>query len=106
MPLPLGAMALHLAARKHVGVVEALLAAGADPNAAGSDGSTPLMIACEAGATAAVCALLMGGATPHALREDGATALEVAEENGHVALAAQLGLLLLSQASRRGGFWV
>ena len=62
----------------HDGVVNALLAAGADVNASNEDGRTALMLAAAAGRAAAVKSLLRGGANVSAQDKDGKTALMLA----------------------------
>ncbi|KAG2501676.1 hypothetical protein HYH03_000179 [Edaphochlamys debaryana] len=52
------------AAQGHAGVVEALLAAGADVEAADKDGFTPLYVACARSHVEAARLLLTGGALP------------------------------------------
>jgi uncharacterized protein len=65
-------------------LVRVLLKAGANPDAAGTDGKTPLMIAAQRGAADLVEVLLQGGANPK-LRDkpestgQGHTALEIAK---------------------------
>ncbi len=75
--------ALHLAARagesaSHLAIVADLLAAGADPDKANSDGERPLLSA--AGSKAFTAALLAGGADPDATDPDGDTALHRVED--------------------------
>ena len=57
-------------------IVEALLAHGADPNAAASDGCTPLHYAAREDAAGAVAALLRGGADADAVNAGGRRAEE------------------------------
>jgi len=56
-------------------VIQALLAAGADPNAARADGATPLMTAAASGSVDAVRLLLDRGASVNAKESHGQTAL-------------------------------
>lgn len=60
--------------RRHE-AIQALLAAGADPNAATSEGDTALHIAARRKAPKVVHALLAGGADPSRVDEDGETPL-------------------------------
>ncbi|HEY0836297.1 MAG TPA: ankyrin repeat domain-containing protein, partial [Azospirillum sp.] len=74
--------------------LEAMLAAGANPNHRFDDGKTVLMQAAEHGLGAAVGRLLGAGASPNPRSRDGATALMYASYNGHgdvVALLADAG---------------
>jgi ankyrin repeat protein len=71
--------ALHWAARgDHRPVVEVLLGAGADPDAATGVGWTPLHEASAIGSDAIVAMLLTASADPSRRDRDGATALDVA----------------------------
>ena len=65
--------------------VEALLKAGADPNAKDDRGFTVLLLAASTGRTAVVEALLAGGADVQAKSRVGATALMMAAFAGHAA---------------------
>ena len=77
---PLGAAAF----RSRAQAVGALLAAGADPNRAMSDGTTPLMLAAASGSTACVAALVRGGARVDTTHPGhGHTALHSAAGEGH-----------------------
>ena len=60
------------------------LKAGADPNAAAEDGSTPLMVAAQYGHSEVLQLLLEAGADKNAAKTNGVTALLVAAQNGHV----------------------
>ena len=64
------------------GLVGRLLAAGADPDQPGAEGSTALMWAANRGAVAAVRQLLAAGADPRARAEDGWTPKKAAEMLG------------------------
>ena len=74
-----------------IGFIEALLAAGADPNRTTPDGQTPLYIAVRRSQTNVVAQLLAAGADP-ALRknEDGLTPWHLAILHGERELAEQL----------------
>jgi ankyrin repeat protein len=84
--------ALHavLAMSGDAGVAERLLAAGADPNAAGGGGYTPLHIAASRGDVQGVALLRAHGADASARTADGRTAAAIAAERGHPDLAASL----------------
>jgi hypothetical protein len=69
-------------------IVTRLLADGLDPNQAGADGLTPLMVAAMQGRSAVIRVLLAAGADPHHrggsgsfFRQPGKTALEISQEN-------------------------
>jgi ankyrin repeat protein len=85
-------------------VIEALTAAGADPNAINSAGdSSCLILAAQSGSESAVVALVAGGANVNQ-QADGVTALMVAArmgETGVVRLLLQLGA---NPAARAGRF--
>ena len=81
---------LSAASEGHEAVVSALLAAGADNNAARQDRATPLYIAAEKGHEAVVSALLASGADKNAALQTGATPLAVAARNGHAAVVSAL----------------
>lgn len=78
------------AAGGDVGVVEALLAAGANPDARQAGGYTPLMGAAAAGSERITDRLLEAGADPASTSEDGRTAADLARERGHPDLAERL----------------
>ena len=81
-----GLSPLHKAAvQGHVAVVEALLQAGANPNAGARDGSTPLHLAAHKGHAALASLLAGAGADPRRARRDGETPLHEAAEGGHAA---------------------
>lgn len=71
-------------------VAEALLSAGADPNAADVQASTPLMFASQHGHLNIVRRLLAAGADPNRRGDHGLTALGFAQQNGHDAVIAAL----------------
>ncbi len=70
--------------------VEKLLDAGADVNAARSDGRTALQAAAKGGHLIVVEKLLNAGADINAARSDGQTALQAAAEGGHLIVAEKL----------------
>jgi hypothetical protein len=72
-------------------VVELLVEHGADTNAIGHNGVTPLMLAAWFGAERAVAFLLRNGATPAARDVKGRTATEMAEQRGHNRIKRMLG---------------
>lgn len=77
--------ALHAASFHGTGtIVRALLEAGAEPNQAAQDKSTPLHIAAWCGNLEACRVLLERNADPHAEGEDGTRALDWAAQEGHV----------------------
>ena len=80
------AMPLYLAAQHgHSGVVEALVAAGADPNRRlWRMDATPLHAAADGGHRGAAAALLQLGASPHTRNWNGVTALGLAAMAGRV----------------------
>lgn len=84
----------HLATAARAGqapVLEALLAAGADPDLAEGADATPLMVAAERGDETIVSALLAAGADPaHRSVLTGRTAADEAARHGHDALADRL----------------
>ena len=86
-----GTTPLHwAAARGSVGIVRALIAAGARAGATDLDGATPLMLAAERGHLVVVELLCAAGADPSAADRDGVTALHAAAARRHGAVVAQL----------------
>ena len=57
----------------HLELAGKLLGAGADPNIARDDGTSPLLLACEKGHAEVARKLLAAGADPHLARTDGTT---------------------------------
>ena len=76
----------------HAGVVELLLARGADPNKARTDtGGTPCYVAAQKGHAGVVELLLARGADPNKARtDDGATPCFIAALNGHAGVVELL----------------
>jgi len=70
--------------------MEALLAAGAHVDGAGSGGSTPLLLAASHGHAVAMAVLLAAGADVHRVTSDRSTALHLACCYGHVDCARAL----------------
>ena len=58
-----------------ISTIRILLEAAADPNATSSNGSTPLMVACQSAFPEVVEALISAGANVNAVGEEGQTAL-------------------------------
>ena len=82
---------LHAAvAGRNADCVEAILDAGADPDARQQVGYTPLMGAASAGRLDLADLLLARGADRSLQSEDGKTAAAVASEHGHSSLAGHL----------------
>jgi ankyrin repeat protein len=67
---------------RHVGVVEALLKTGCNPEIQDEDGSTPLILASESGRVEAVRVLIEKGALIEAVNKKGFTALMIASQSG------------------------
>ena len=78
-----GSAALRAAAAGNISALEEALSAGADPNARGKRGWTPLMHAANKGYKLLVPPLLKAGAKPDIQAADGATALFIAALRGH-----------------------
>jgi len=74
----------------HAAIVRYLLSKGADVDAVGHDGHTPLLIASVYGHARVVRVLLEHGANLFAQDRGGATALRLAKERGHTTAAATL----------------
>jgi ankyrin repeat protein len=70
--------------------VDALIAAGANVNAAAADGSTPLYFASLKGDKSMVDALIAAGANVNARINDGSTPLYIASRNGHTSVVDAL----------------
>ena len=68
--------------RENVEIVDLLIGAGADANAANDLGVTPLLMACARGYGVLVESLLAAGADPNAALESGETALMAASRAG------------------------
>ena len=86
-----GARAMHLATRQgHLTVVKALISAGADVNARGPFGYTPLHCAAAQGDGAAASLLLASGAQADTRDANGMTPLHVAAQTNNVAVIQAL----------------
>ncbi|KAG2488185.1 hypothetical protein HYH03_013326 [Edaphochlamys debaryana] len=86
-----GLSRLHLAAALgRTGEVKALLAVGADKNAAGPHGRTPLHVAVRCGQVGAARALLQAGCDMGARDDSGLTARTLALRRGHTELVGLL----------------
>ncbi|HYW30540.1 MAG TPA: ankyrin repeat domain-containing protein [Gemmatimonas sp.] len=79
-----------LAGRVNDRLVKLLVGRGADVNARGAHGLTPLHLAASRGAEALVMLLLVHGADVNAATDDGRTASDIARERGHENTAALL----------------
>jgi ankyrin repeat protein len=82
--------AAHSTARDGLQAVQLLLDAGAQVDAAGDDGSTPLLLAAKQGLTDVVQQLLAAGANIHAASALGSTPLFAAAKKGHLAVVQLL----------------
>jgi len=79
---------LHFAARfGHVGLIEALIQAGAKPDYHNKNQPTALFLACDRGHLGAVCSLLKFKADFIITNEQGITPAQIALINGHIAIA-------------------
>ena len=76
--------------KRHVAVVHAFLAKGADPNARDKGGLPALNWAAAKAGAEVVELLLANGADPNGRDDDGATAADVAEQKGRGEIAALL----------------
>lgn len=79
-----------IAGRTDFSTIEVLVRRGADPNARGGAGYTPIHLAASRGALPVIELLLSAGADPGARTEDGRTAAEIAEQRGFPDAAARL----------------
>ena len=79
-----------VAGKQDLGLVTLLLANGADVNARGASGVTPLHLAASRGNDALVDLLLTRGAEAGARMDDGKTPAIIASEHGHQTLAERL----------------
>ena len=85
--------------RGHADIGKALLAAGADVNAANNFGTTPLILACVYGRLEAARALVAAGANVNAADQDGRTPLNCARGRGAIANPTIEALLLAAGAT-------
>lgn len=91
-----------LAGSRDVGIVDSLLAVGADPNASGAGGVTPLHLAASRGDDALIDRLTDVGGRLDAQAE-GKTPADIAEERGHTALSDRLRREAATQAESLKG---
>ena len=81
---------MYAALGGHLEAAQALLGAGAQPDAANADGARALMLAAHQGHADVVRLLLQAGARPDATDRSGATALHYARQNGQAGTASLL----------------
>lgn len=87
---PLHAAVATDAGPRDIGIVNALLEAGAQMNARSGEGGTPLHTAAFTGDAEVVELLLARGADPRIAGKDGKTAIDIARQRGHAALAERM----------------
>ena len=92
--------------RGHSGIVKALLAAGADVNAATDYGRTALITACEDGHLEAARALVAAGANVNAADQGGRTPLNCARSHHNATANPAIEALLLAAGATAGADWV
>lgn len=98
---PLGATPLHHAALNgDPGALQALLAAGANPNARDAEGRTPLHMAAFATRTVHARLLLRAGADPQLKTEGGRDVLSLARKVRADELAGEVSLWILKGCSK------
>ena len=89
----------------HAGIIKALLAAGADVNAANKGGETALILACALGHLEAARALVAAGANVNAVDEDGSTPLNLARGRSGRPANPAIEALLLAAGATAGADW-